>query len=107
VKPIALTGDPLAQDAAGHRLAELTTARGLALKLFIGVKTAAEAYHVHASGGEVWLCGPYAPARALVGHIDRVLPGITPQEIAPSVLTSLEQMLAKTPINGEAHHDHV
>lgn len=104
MKPIALTGEPTAQDAVGLQLAQLATARGLELKLFIGVKTAAEAYHIHHAGGEIWQCGPYTPERALVGQIDRVLPGTTFEEIAPHVLASLDQMLAKTPITGEAHH---
>jgi hypothetical protein len=104
MKPVGLTGLPEAQDAVGVLLATVATRRGLNLKLFVGLKASVEAYHLHEVGGEVWHCGPYAPDRAMVGYIDRVLPGTQAAELEPQVTASLDAMLAKTPINGETNH---
>jgi hypothetical protein len=101
MKPIGLTGNPTTQGEVGVELAELTTKRNMSLRLFIGVKTAAEAYHIHHEGGEIWHCGTEAPPRELLGQVDRVLPATTPAERGVNVIESLVAMLAKTPINGE------
>jgi hypothetical protein len=101
LKPIGLTGDPTAQDAVGLQLAALTTQRGLALRLFLGVKTPTEAHHIHDEGGEIWHCGPHAPDRALLGHVDRVVTGATFEEIAVPVARSLAEMLNKQHLSGE------
>jgi hypothetical protein len=101
MKPIGLTGDPEIQNAVGVELAELTTKRNMALRLFLGIKTAADAYHIHHEGGEIWHCGPDAPLRELLGQVDRVLPASTPAERIANVIESLVAMLSKAPINGE------
>jgi hypothetical protein len=101
VKPIALTGHPTAQEAVGLQLATLTTARGLPLQLFLGIESREQAWHIHQEGGEIWHCGPYAPLQELAGLVDRVLPGLTFEEIAPHVATTLADMLTKRNLTGE------
>ena len=101
MKPIALTGDPVAQDAVAMQLTLLITDQQLRASVLIGVMTRAEAYQVHHDGGEVWQCGPYTPARDLTGLIDRVLPGTTFAEIAPQVVSALREMSSKTNLTGE------
>jgi hypothetical protein len=101
MKTIALTGDAVAQDAVFMQLRALITDRALPIEPVVGIRTRAQAYQVHAAGGELWQCGPYAPERDLVGQIDRVLPAIDFAEIAPQVVSSLNALLAKTHLTGE------
>lgn len=104
MRPIGLTGDPIAQDAVAMHLSILASQRGLTPRVFAGLLTRVEAYHLREAGGEIWHCGPYPPEKALVGYVDRVVPGMNAVELQPQVTASLDQMLAKSHINGETHH---
>lgn len=103
MKIIALTGDPLAQHNAEIQLLQLllTYVPPLTVSVVAGLTTRAEAYHIHHQGGEVWLCGPEAPRRELVGLIDRVITAATPEAVADQAVTCLAQFISKTHIAGE------
>jgi hypothetical protein len=99
MKIIALTGDPFAQHNAEIQLLQLLIAQvpPLAVSVVAGLVTRAEAYHIHHQGGEVWLCGPEAPRRELVG----VITAATPEAVADQAATCLAQFISKTHIAGE------
>lgn len=99
MKPIGLAGDPHAIDAVGVALTAMCTKRGLPLHLHVGIRSIHDAYVIHHHGGEVWLCGPDAPVRDLVGRIDRVVPADTPAAIDDQVAQCLDSFLAKCPID--------
>lgn len=101
MKTIALTGHPTIQHFAAGVLQDLIADRRLPLRVRAGLTRRDEAYTVHAEGGEIWLCGADAPARDLVGLIDRTVP-LDASGIGSSVLLALDAFLTKTPIGEPA-----
>jgi hypothetical protein len=99
---IALTGDPVAQDAVGLQLAALSTERKVPLRLFLGVTNVEEADRVDECGGELWHCGPGAQLPALSGRVHRVLSGRSFDEIAPAVAACLVDLMVKQRLLGGA-----
>lgn len=99
MKTIALTGEPCAQDAAALYLQAAINGRALPLQILAGLTERAEAYRIRDEGGEIWLCGPGAPRRDLVGAIDRVLPADSVLTIGAQVNQCLDEFLAKVSLN--------
>lgn len=105
MKIIALTGHPVAQQAAALHLRAMVNGRNLPVTVRTGIVAGAQAYIVHEAGGEIWHCGPATPGFDLQGGlIDRTLPVVSFDDLAPHVQAFLDQFLTKTPITGEAHH---
>ncbi len=100
MKVIALTGHPLAQEAAHLQLAALLTQRGMDGEVLViaGTRHRLEAHAAHDSGGEVWQCGAGEPDPLLVSSIDRTLPATTFEAMGPHVVTCLAEFVAKTRI---------
>lgn len=98
MKTIALTGDPRSQDAAALYLQAAINGRALPLQVLVGLTERAEAYTITACGGEIWLCGPGAPRRELVGTIDRVITADCVATIGTMVTQCLDQFLSKRSI---------
>lgn len=99
MKTIALTGEPRNQDAAALYLQAAINGRGLSLRLLVGVIDRVDAYRLREEGGELWLCGPGAPRRELVGYIDRVLPADNVLTIGAQVNQCLDEFLSKVSLN--------
>jgi hypothetical protein len=104
VKTIALTGHPVAQDAAALQLQALINCRNLPITVRIGLTTGVEAYDVHEAGGEVWHCGPESSPLDLAGLVDRALPATSFDAQSVQIQSCLTQFLSKTNITGEARH---
>lgn len=104
MKTIGLTGNPVSQASVSLQLQALINGRDLPLRVRIGVVTRADAYVVHEEGGEVWLCGPDAPLRELIGLVDRTVPVVSFDELKPSISALVEQFLSKANLTGEPHH---
>jgi hypothetical protein len=98
VKPIALTGHPVAQEAAALQLQALLNGRALdsAINVRAGVTQSAEAHGIHDEGGEIWHCGVDAPLPALVGLIDRSLAADTFEAMGVHVVRCLAEFQTKT-----------
>jgi hypothetical protein len=96
---IALTGEPRAQDAAALYLQAAINGRRLAVNVLAGLTERAEAYRIHDEGGEIWLCGPEAPRRDLVGTIDRVVTANCVMTIGKQVNQCLDDFVSKRTIN--------
>ncbi|MCW5648378.1 MAG: hypothetical protein KIS62_01395 [Ramlibacter sp.] len=102
---IALTGHPVAQEAAHLQLQSLIAQRGLGIRVLSGVTSADEATAVYAEGGELWQCGSDEPRPELVNHIDRTLPADNFDTMALHVAGALAGLLAKASIDsGSARH---
>jgi hypothetical protein len=85
MKIIALTGHPMAQQAAELQLLALARNRGPEIHVQAGVASAAEARAVHASQGEVWHCGDDKPRLELSADIDRHVAGSNFGDVARAV----------------------
>ncbi|MFC5498159.1 hypothetical protein ACFPOE_11485 [Caenimonas terrae] len=98
MKTIALTGHPQAREAAYLQLQAIVRDRGMTGDVQVtqyAVILRVQAHAIHDAGGEVWHCGPLAPARELLGRIDRVLPAATFEAMGPDVITCLAEFVAK------------
>jgi hypothetical protein len=95
MKTIALTGNPIAQDAAHLQLQALINGRALPIRVRIGLTRADEAHQVHEEGGAVWHCGTEAPRPELAGAVDRTLPTTTWGELGEHVAAGLTQFMGK------------
>jgi hypothetical protein len=99
--PVVLTGDPVAQAAVRSRLVDIAERRRIPLEILSGLKTREMAYAVNGIGAEIWHCGPFAPDRALLGCVHRVVPGLLPQDIAFQAAQCLDEFLRKHHFTGE------
>lgn len=98
MKTIALTGHPMAQQAAHLQLTALLQDRGMDadVKVLVGLTERAEAHGIHDAGGEVWFCGTGVPSPVLASSIDRMLPACSFDDMRIHVITCLAEFVAKT-----------
>lgn len=93
---IALTGHPVAQEAAHLQLQALIAQRQAPVRVLAGLTKAEEACAVIAEGGEVWQCGTDPAREELEALVDRTLPANTFDAMALHVAGAFAAAMAGT-----------
>lgn len=92
---IALTGHPVAQEAAHLQLQALIAERKVPLRVLSGLTSAEEATAIMVEGGQVWHCGTDPARDELAALIDRELPANTFEAMGDAVRQAFEACLSQ------------
>ena len=102
-KMIALTGtNEYALTFAGRLLLRAAADQGLQLAVLHGVRTAAEAWALRDSAGELWRIGAEAAVPELSAHVDRTVTDASAAGMERELLQALREYAGKRAIGAVA-----